>query len=238
MTSPISGAGAQPPFEHGPLRRPERTKAESEQADGAPNVPGVLRNLAEGHFKGVADVRLRIAHADRIRELQLAAQQQDQRAHDARLEEAGRVLDEFVAANLTGIEEQDAAVAETVAGFKEQLAGAGAPAAVADAIEAFAASLTEVLTLPVPYVVADAIPDPQAPEIEPPTAPVDPVAELAAALRDLFAAGQSESAAWSLAPLSGPTGHGAAYEKFVAIYTSMQDAASKAVDDQPFERTA
>lgn len=47
-----------------------------EEAEQGEKLPGVLRNLMNGHYKGVADVRLRIVFHDRLAALQEQARQE------------------------------------------------------------------------------------------------------------------------------------------------------------------
>ena len=137
--------------------------------------PGVIRHLQEGHFKGVADVRLRIVHAER-----LAALQQGQTISSiaenagalttalssiiADLDAETPVSDEAAGAD-EATAETTAAAADALGAFEESVAAAVAElengdttdiAEFRDLVQASFAALIEQLGLNEPPVVAPA----------------------------------------------------------------------------------
>ncbi len=77
----------QPPDEQGPV---------AEQADGSSGHPGVIRLLEEGHFKGTADLRLRINFYDQLAALEAEKMQAvAEEKVDGIIESVGTVVEGF-----------------------------------------------------------------------------------------------------------------------------------------------
>ncbi|MBT8145936.1 MAG: hypothetical protein KJN90_03735, partial [Gammaproteobacteria bacterium] len=118
------------------LSRPGRSEAE-------PQAKGVLRLLQEGHFKGVADVRLRINFADQLAALESAAEQGSMR-------EAVDTFDAVISESLLARETMPEMVPEALANFQSELSELGSAAegaaGLSEAVEAAYAGLTSALT--------------------------------------------------------------------------------------------
>jgi len=204
----------------------ETPPVEGEQAE-EDDCKGVLELLQQGHFKGVADVRLRINFAEEI----AALEQEKLQALTATgtggiAESITGIVDSFVAENdladdqATGIAEAQAALAQALT-----TAGQGPTAELTDAFAQFIERLQELMP-----------PPPEPPERPEPGDPgTDPAGEpepspwqtLVENLQAAFSTGlealsNSLSQLEVLPPLSEPSGNGVAYEKFLAIYNQMQ----------------
>ncbi len=144
--------------------------------NGDAEIPGVLRLLQEGHFKGVADVRLRINFHDEI-----AALEQEKATQAAQVGISG--LNEFVNTEIESLlqneslgEDQSTAVSEAIGAFNTAISQIaddnpipgteGLISQVQTSFDEFTASLSSILT-----------PEPE-PETEiPPEQPIEPVDE-------------------------------------------------------------
>jgi hypothetical protein len=189
--------------------------------------PGVIRLIQEGHFRGVADVRLRINFADTLQGIE-AARTGD--ALDAGLRELQGALngavDEFVEgsalteAEVAALEAARQAFNERIGGFLAEDGVGGAP--VAEVFAELQTAFEDFLNALVP---------PQ----ESSDAAVLPVAEASSTdasggvfseLRDTLAkifeealtALQDGLGAAAPPPISEPQGNGHAFEKFLALY--------------------
>lgn len=220
------------------------TTIESEPAE-TKELSGVLRLLQEGHFKGVADVRLRIAHADRIAALESEQTQANITDSSASLTSSiSSIVTELAGASDTiSAEEADAAIVA----FEGQVGGAIDTLLASDAFDVEAVGTTmqvafqslvdqlglgstaEALTPAAIEVSAGS--DPVA--IEPETGSRDFLAELneifSGELSRILASMESNS---MLPPISEPNGNGRAFEKFLALYNEMQNA-GEVIDDSP-----
>jgi hypothetical protein len=210
------------------IQEQQQGGGETAEVDGEQSVEteaqGVLRLLQEGHFKGVADVRLRINFYDELAGIQASAV-------DATAGEKingimggiGGAVNSFVEGNeLT--EEQAAGVQAAQENFVGAANATGENPAVdlTAAFEAFIAALQNLFT--------------QASSETPPEEPAAAGAESGVNwpgfienLRTTFAAGMAEltdaiSGVSALPPLSEPKGNGVAYDKFLAIYNQMSGA--------------
>ena len=207
--------------------------------EGETVAEGVLRLLQAGHFKGVADVRLRINFHDQI----VAAEGEAARSA---ANEAVRELSSTVNAQLEQLSssaelspEQLAALAELQDTFSETVTNAteaflGAEALEGEALtgslqgafDSLAGSLDSLL-------VTDAAEQPEDGQLAADAAATDLQASLQA-LREAFAAAMlklnDELTLTSFLPeLSPAPGRGVAYEKFLAIYNELQ--APQPLDD-------
>lgn len=201
--------------------------------------PGVLRLLRDGHFKGVADVRLRIVHHERLAAGDAEATQVAAGAAVTDLVEAtGTQLDGVAGvADLT--EDQLASLAEYRETFETSVAtaaetfegaeGAAGQALTQDLQAAFDALMTSLgaMAPPPPDPLAEGQPDVQDPPQLPEAAESSELQTALSTLQDAFAAAL-EKLADSLAnttllpELSPPSGNGVAYEKFLAQYAQLQ----------------
>lgn len=206
-------------------------------------VPGVLRLLMNGHFKGVADVRLRTIFHNEIEVLQVEAMGTAvAEAAGALTELVGVPLDELISSGALG-EEQATAVSELQQAFGQ---------AVDEAVEQFktAPGMDEEALTNGLQSAFDGLSGPLETLLAPP-APAEPVEPLSGlvvdapvvepsildALKDAFDAGMvhiDEALALSsiLPSLSPPRGKGVAYEKFLTIYEELKGPAELDVDAQ------
>jgi len=243
-----AAGGAGPPIQrtHGAGKVHQQTAtgaAEGEQATvgAGEKTKGVVRLLQEGHFKGVADVRLRINFAD-----ELAAIEHDGLA--GIVEEAVPGLLDAVNAQVDGLvasgelsEEQAATVAEAQVAFnaavqqlaQDLVAGGGTntgalTAGIQSAFDTLAEALEPLLgALNAPEEEASAEVLPAVEEV--PTEEPAQTSILLTFMEDLsgaFSAALEEMQgaldnADILPPLSGPSGNGVAYAKFLAVYNEL-----------------
>jgi len=204
-------------------------------------TPGVIRLLEAGHFKGVADVRLRINFHDQLAAAATAAAKPVAvEAAGGLAETIGDKLDELAAALALG-EDDLAELADLKAAFAQSaseatdafaadgLAGEALTDQLTEAFETLTGSLEALLIAPAaePEAVAN-------PEFGVPAADVaDPIPDGETLLADLaetfgvaLAAVIDGLSTDSFLPeLSPPTGNGVAYEKFLAQYTQLLGSA-------------
>ena len=195
--------------------------------DEAEQSSGVIKNLMDGHFKGVADVRLRIVHADKIAAAQVAADQA--RAAAARNE----LHANLVATVETFLSDYDASASADIdaataasAAFQSALESDGTDLveAISELEQALRRSLSDPMEAPSDSDPATEVASSE--EVSEPTEP-DAFAELAAALRQMIETSESSASEMSLLPpLSPAPGHGHAYAKFLSMYDSLQAAPS------------
>ncbi len=218
---------------------PKKTEAAS--GEKLRPAHGVLRLLQEGHFKGVADVRLRINFADEISALQATASDEGIKGGEGPILDAvGGILDEFL--NQDGIESETAeqmrnaasdfeeAVRNLFAGFD----GAKDPkgSALVDALGTAFQNFLEAIQALIPAApeseAAPPVDVPLASELE--VLAVDAtgldftalVENLTQSFQDAIKNLQEQFAsAQVLPPLSLPSGNGGAYEKFLAILNGL-----------------
>lgn len=194
---------------------------------------GVIRNILAGRFKGVAAIRLQINFADQLGALQAAATAEA--AGDATtsfIDDAKEALDGLLA-NLELSAEQQADLTELAETFLADLAAIdGTVTSSTDEFEqqlddlraaleaSLAAAGTEpIIVSPDADVEADAevVPDEQTVDSSSLLADAEALmayleAELAAAIESV------DDSPPLLQPLSGPSGAGAAYSKFLSLY--------------------
>jgi len=246
---------------------------------------GVIRLLMAGHFKGVADVRLRINFHEQLQGLQAAGSQAA--AGDQAVSVKSAVSEQLTAMIEAGgfTEEQVAQVGELQKTFEAAVDAAiqgyteaetpSMEELTASIWEAFATLMTSLETLIAPAAPPAELPPEIAPEelietVPPPETTVEtataaaeettdapqapegeaPVGDAALpgapptpssldALQQAFEGAMAEFekavAPESFLPeLSGPTGNGAAYEKFLAIYQGLYGL-TEAEGDAPAE---
>lgn len=221
----------------------------SEDSDDSDNVSGVLRHLEEGHFKGVADVRLRINFFE-----ELSARAAESGAAVSREQAGGFVakvngqIDTLIA-EFSPDEETQALVDELRKDLDaefdtalEEFAKTGDDEALTQVLQAsfetFVARLRELLVPPPPPEEDPGDSDPTDPvelagqtveqlagTTEPTTTEEpadDPFAALLSAFKDALSSFLGEVRLASQLPdLSPPSGNGVAYEKFLAIYNEL-----------------
>lgn len=228
--------------EEGPEQTPESNEASEptpaasessvDETNDTTDAQGVLRLLGEGHFKGVADVRLRINFFDELTAIEAAKVQAvaEEKANGI-LNSVGGVVDSFLADNEL-MEEQVAGVQEHQGTFEQAVSAFQADPAV-DLNNAFGEIVEALRNLFMQGI--------EPPEQDPP--PADGGGEVPDAppavesgpdwetfiddLQSAFLAAMDElnnglSAANVLPELSGPSGNGVAYDKFLAIYNEMR----------------
>lgn len=196
---------------------------------------GVLNLIQEGHFKGVADVRLRINFAD-----ELAAIEQNRTTQDVNQKVDGIV--EAVTSALTSAPLNEPLFDSYIDPFEQAINKSKEDYLSAEnqsesilidglnaAVENLVASLTQALTSNTTE------------NHEEGNVPVDggtyeatPVSDLISELRAIVSTGmddltQALTGVNILPELSGPNGNGVAYEKFLAIYNEM-NASPEPVD--------
>lgn len=208
---------------------------------------GVLRLLQEGHFKGVADVRLRINFADEIAVLQSDANARVAQAGPAPILAAtDAVINVFLSENEVApeVEQQIQSAREAFASklqdaFDSYAGTPGTPAqdllnSVSTAVSEFLDLLEELVTVETPEPGEGEAA--QAKTVD--TTQVEgalPLGQLIEQLREALQVVidglQSQfDAAEVLPPLSLPPGNGRAYEKFLNILNGLYNQQSSSVD--------
>jgi hypothetical protein len=205
-------------------------KAEKKQDVGQPKERGVIRLLQDGHFKGVADLRLRINFADELAAVENATRVAALgHAGPGLLEDVNAAVDDFVA-GLELTEDQGAAVDTARATLNEALntviaesqeSGVLDVSALVDRIQgAFDDFFTSLDTVLAPVEEPASLQAAEEPIIEASApAPTDGLRDAFASILSQLQDSLSES---MLPPLSEASGNGAAYDKFLAIYNEMR----------------
>ena len=206
----------------------------STSADSAADVErsrGVVRLLQEGHFKGVADVRLRINFRDELKEAEqgqiraTVVEKVDDVVGSVRLNveslvESGELSQELYDTLLETFE-QEASQARDEFYSSETPSQEVLTIGLEATFETLATSLSEFL----------------APAEDPQELPADPVEEstepdeavdIVSSLRSSFQEAldgliTAINEAEILPPISGPNGNGVAYDKFLAIYNGLSN---------------
>jgi len=216
---------------------------------------GVLRLLQEGHFKGVADVRLRINFADELAALQAQSTRAGAEGGAATiLEPADAVIEEFLGQEgldetlITSIQEAAQAFRDAVNGLFDAFdpaadsGGSDLASAIEDAFQAFVEALQELAPQEGPEeVVPVETPEETTNEIESEPIPTEEfgfgefIDRLSAAFEEaIVELRESFQAAQILPELSGPNGNGGAYAKFLEILNGLTggggDDAAPSVD--------
>jgi hypothetical protein len=207
-----------------PASEPEQADQQEEQETEDGRARGVLRLLREGHFKGVADVRLRINFHE---ELEAARTTQVQQTAEA----AVRQLTEEVTAAVAD-QALPEATAEAVRGLADDFAAEASQAAAESAgnRDAFLTGLQDAfgrLTEGLAALAAEPEQaEPEAPDGGDALQPTS-LENFIEGLESIFTRvleGFEEDAPEGdgLPPLSPPHGNGSAYERFLAIYNSLR----------------
>ncbi len=256
----VNAVGSNAPYVIGPDKVPHRHKSkEVAQAhnvsetqplplQGDDHQKGVVRHLQQGHFKGVADVRLRINFFDELSAAasaqthSLAEKQMDtivQSTRDAlsAYPETGDLTEEETAVALETFKQavnlakadflqaespsQEALLSGVSAAFDTLVAALQAPQQPALAL-ADVEVITDPATAEAAGSVETAEQDPDAT-----AGPGDAMSDFIATLTATFQAGLEEltqalTEANSFGELSPPRGNGVAYDKFLAIYNELR----------------
>ena len=175
---------------------PKPASIDTDRQEG-PRAKGVLRLLDEGHFRGVADVRLRINFFD---ELSAGATRQAQAAvgdaSNELLGEINRSVDELLAA--VGTDDENAAlIGEAIQTFEASLAEAVSAFQSSDAPsrETLATEIQTAFDTLLATLTATLVPSDQTPETPPPTdAEEAPNAVVASPADDGVGAGTDDAA--------------------------------------------
>lgn len=204
---------------------------------------GVIRNLMDGHYKGVADLRLRINFSDEL------AMIEQSRQSDIIAEWTNNLLGQTreklteTGDMLLSTEQQQAVdnLAEDLTVELENLLG-GEPSKSESIVtdlqavfEEFASALKTSLSSE-PNVVVDPAEDEVVTDGEVSATTENPMQvfldELQSSFATAFASLEEELSSLSLVPeLSGPENQGAAYAKFLSIYQAMSGDQSASADD-------
>lgn len=211
-----------------PASEQEQADQQEEQEAEDGRARGVLRLLREGHFKGVADVRLRINFHE---ELEAARTTQVQQTADAAVQQVtGEVMTAIDTAAADGALPEG--TAEPIRGLTGDFAADAAQAA-ADSAGDRDASLSGLqdafgrLTEGIAALATDPEQaEPEAPDGGDALQPTS-LENFIEGLESIFARvlegfEQDAPEGDGLPPLSPPHGNGTAYERFLAIYNSLR----------------
>lgn len=255
VPSPVAPVPTEPPLAivqdpiPGPQPEPTPSPAEEEASDSQDRAKGVLRLLEQGHFKGVADVRLRINFAE-----QIAARQNEvvREVGGEQLTGLAQIAESSIAELLElpdlSPEQQQAvtdlydAFALAVEGAQQSLAtteGTAISAILAEVGGAVDTLMADLLAVVAPADAEDPAPSDEAIGEAPAAEPTDPADDPAPSAIDAFMTDLAEVLAEAmtglsdaltstslLPPVSPPTGNGVAFARFMAIYAQMQQPAS------------
>ena len=232
---------------NGPVNAPEEGAEPRPHANGkAGRAHGVLRLLEEGHFKGVADVRLRINFHEELQK----------RSNDAAVErvaEGGAALVDDVVAAVTDPPGDEASTSNASALPDEmgEAVGAFQSAAKSAIEEAVSAGSVDIASFEATLRSAfDALVATLSPEVDETAsasfnanpvpneslqAPGEGVTAPVADLINMFESGLSSlldqiAGASALPEPAPPHGNGVAYERFLAQYEQLTSVASGQVD--------
>ena len=208
--------------------RPESTPQDADAQRG------VIRNLLEGHYKGVADVRLRINFYAEISAVQEQARSTALTENTDTFKSAVESAFTALLADESVTEEQTTALnaLKTAFGQSSEKALATNSAGVLEGWQQNISNLLDSVkalfaTAPEETAATDTLPLDPGEVIPEPNAYDAFEAKILAALSGLQSAVENVNV---LPELSPPSGQGAAYEKFLQIYKEMQGASEPPVD--------
>lgn len=198
-----------------------------EQGDDGDGGKGMIEKLLGGHFKGVADARLRIVHQDKLAAIE--KEQIDAAVSDgvAGITKAiGEGIEEFLGSDegAEGVsEEQAVAVRESYEVFSAAMSAAGelgAEEAVVGVESAFSQLVEAIRSL---FAVSDEEDGEEEDAVVP-----ESVEDLISGLEESLADGLEQMEAGIEAvdvfgEVSAASGKGGAYDKFMAIYNELGD---------------
>lgn len=227
-------APAPAPAEEGAIQPETGEEPEHEGEEAGGRGRGVIRLLQAGHFRGVADVVLRIRFHDELVASTAADRAQAAADEAESLTQAGdQALEELLATE--GVtEDQVGAVQQLKADFAQTVTDLVATFLAGDQSDLgqFAAEVRSAFEEFLSAVQSVFL---HGGEETPPAIPeaLESLSEAGlAALAQMEAAG---SAVANLPPLSPPSGNGVAYEKFLAVYRELYGL--EAGPEQPTEPT-
>lgn len=220
----------QEPPEPAQIEESSSTEPQSELQEND-TEKGVLRNLLEGHYKGVADVRLRINFFEELAAIE-AAKVQTVAAEKVGgvLESVGDVVTDFVEGDNGLTPEQITAVSELHNTFS-QAAGESQNEPAVDlttAFDDFVVALRNLFTPPEQTPEETTIPETEdVGTTESSSTTEQPWQTFLDNLQSAFSAASDEltkavTSLQILPELSEPNGNGVAYEKFLAIYNDLR----------------
>lgn len=264
VSPPRPQARSGEPAERAPTGRADRpatheARGPEPSTSGKQASHGVLRLLQEGHFRGVADVRLRMNFFDA-----LAPREQAHRAESTRgvltafadelTARAGAISEtlgsEAREALSTLAKSFEAATVEALAAFEASESSALEPlvAEVEAAFDVFLGSAQHLLapstaeTTGTPETAGETSEDGGTAAMPTATDEQSGVSEFLSQLPDLLSqsveALREAGTSSSLPPLSAPSGEGVAYEKFVAQYRETQASLLSSPLGSPIDLTA
>lgn len=217
---------------------PAEPESDVQQVNDSEQSKGVLRLLQEGHFRGVADVRLRINFHDELsaletEKLQAAAEENISGV----LESVGTVVNSFLEGENELTEEQINGVSQLQEIFVQDVnENHSEPVAyLKNAFEEFTEALRNLFAPPFTTQEQDIISDTENSE----TTEL-PWQTFIEDLQSAFAAAKDEltktlGEVQILPELSEPNGNGVAYEKFLAIYNELHSVQTPIADQQNSE---
>ncbi len=233
----------------------EASQAENGEKTG--NLKGVIRLLQQGHFKGVADIRLRINFHDQLAAIETAQLRAvaDEKVADLAesvvpyirdLVEKGQISEELASVLVDGFTQKvNQRVEDFLAGqtpSKEALAGE-----LTSTFQAFVASLaamteqsseTAVELAQQTEIVGEILEGVAAEQVQDGTAAAEQTAEQSPDITTAFETALEQFLAALnnvriLPELSGPQGKGVAYQKFLDIYNELQHPAGESTPAEP-----
>ena len=214
---------------------PPEPESDVQQVNDSEQSKGVLRLLQEGHFRGVADVRLHINFHDELIALETQKLQSVSEENiSSVLESFGGVVNSFLEGEDELTEEQINAVSQLQEIFVQDVnENHGEP--VADINNAFEDFVEALRNLFAPAQEQDITSDTENDDV-----PKLPWQTFIEDLQSAFSAAMDElthalGEVQILPELSGPSGNGVAYEKFLAIYDELRGVETSTNDQQSSE---
>ena len=228
----------EPEVEETPQGSPDPTQIEEPSSTDPQLEPlendtdkGVLRNLLEGHFKGVSDVRLRINFFEELAAIE-AAELQTVAAEKVTgvLESVGSVVNSFITGEDKPADEQITAVSELHTTFTQAAdQSQGEPAVdLTTAFDDFVEALRNLFAPPVKTQEETIIPETEDVGTTESSSTTElPWQTFLDNLQSAFTTASDEltkavTDLQILPELSEPNGNGVAYEKFLAIYNDLR----------------
>jgi hypothetical protein len=222
------------------IEEPSSTEPQSEPQEND-TEKGVLRNLLEGHYKGVSDVRLRINFFEELAVIE-AAEVQTVTAEkvDGVLQSVGGVVTGFVEGENELTPEQNANVMELHDTFTQAANESQNEPAVdlTTAFDDFVQALRNLFTPPDQTQEETTIPESEDGDITESSSTTElPWQTFLDNLQSAFTTASDEltkavTNLTILPDLSEPNGNGVAYEKFLAIYNDLRGL-NTAAAEQP-----
>lgn len=226
------------------------TTVESKTAD-TEELPGVLRLLKEGHFRGVADVRLRIVHADKI-----AAMESEQ--VKANVTGSSELLTSSISSTVRELAEASDSISgeqaeAAIVTFEDQVNAAIDTSFASNAFDAgvFETTLQAAFQTLVDQLESGSTADDLTTEGIELSVGSDAITnesdegsrDFLAELREIFSVELSRilegaGSEMTLPPISEPNGSGRAFEKFLAMYNEIQNGDDVADESSKIETDA